>query len=102
MNDLDVMKFPLYTPCSNHFLSMTEQEINSVLRQRYLKALHLAHNKPAEVQCYENTGLSGRFQVIAPSGDYLVLSDVQTPSGHVQHVAIRASDVLTMTVDLAS
>lgn len=53
--------------------------------------------KKCLLKCHERTNLTGTFQSISPTSDYVILSDVQTPTDSIGQCAIRQSDILKLS-----
>ena len=75
---------------------MDECKPNLELHKRYVQAMIAFKGYNCEVHCHENTNLVGKYQTMAPTSDYIILSDVATPTGSVSQCAIRTSDVIKL------
>lgn len=75
------------------------QAANTALRSRYLYMLLGMQGKTCSLNCHERTNLTGIFQSISPTSDYIILSNVTTPSDSIDQCAIRQSDILQLSWD---
>ena len=78
------------------------QESRSFLRERFLRALFAVSNKPCTFSMYERTKVEGTFRSTDIETTAFQVSNLVTPMGILPEAIIRASDVLTITVDTNS
>ena len=71
--------------------------VNTELRSRYLNMLLKMQGKKCFLNCHERTNLTGTFQSISPTSDYVILSQVKTPTDSIDQCAIRQSDILKLS-----
>ena len=76
------------------------QQSRSFLRERYLRALFALSNKPCKLALYESTKLEGTFRSTDIETTAFQISNLVTPTGVLPEALIRASDVVTITVDV--
>ena len=77
---------------------MDQHTENSILRKRYLGVMMKIRGQACELKCHERTDLSGTYQTIAPTSDFVILSDVKTPTEVVPSCAVRQGDIICMSV----
>lgn len=75
------------------------QESRSFLRERFLRALFALSNKPCTFSMYERTKVEATFRSTDIETTAFQVSNLVTPMGVFPEALIRASDVLTITVD---
>ena len=71
--------------------------INTELRSRYLNLLLRMQGKKCSLNCHERTNLTGTFQSISPTSDYIIISEVKTPTDSIDQCAIRQSDIVKLS-----
>ena len=76
------------------------QASRSFLRERFLRALLAISNKPCTMTLYERTKVEATFRSTDMETTTFQVSNLVTPMGVLPEALIRASDVLTITVDL--
>lgn len=75
------------------------QESRSFLRERFLRALFAVSNKPCTFSMYERTKVEATFRSTDIETTSFQVSNLVTPMGVLPEALVRASDVLTITVD---
>ena len=78
------------------------QQSRAFLRERFLRALFAVSNKPCTFRMYEKTVVNATFRSTDIETTAFQVSNLMTPMGVLPEALIRASDVLTITVDTKS
>lgn len=77
-----------------------EQEARAKLRTRFLRSIQSIYNCPAEFHLHERTRVSATFRGTDIELENIAVSDLQTPIGPLGEAMIRASDVISFTVNV--
>ena len=78
------------------------QQSRAFLRERFLRALFAVSNKSCTFRMYEKTVVNATFRSTDIETTAFQVSNLMTPMGVLPEALIRASDVLTITVETKS
>lgn len=80
---------------------MTEENIApGVARQKFLMLIEGLRGRKVEFTMHERTLVSGMFETMDTDGTTFAVHALETPIGKQEAVLIRATDVISMSVDL--
>ena len=79
-----------------------EQKVGAYLRERFLRSIFAAYNKPVCFLMQEKTQVEAIFRATDIDMENFEVSELQTPMGVVSEALLRSSDVLSFTVDFGS
>ncbi|KAH7719051.1 Gem-associated protein 7 [Aphelenchoides avenae] len=69
--------------------SIDEQKANAELRERYLRLIASIGGKEVELRMFERMTLKGTYVALQRSGEHYVVDALTTPTGVVEHAALR-------------
>ena len=86
---------PSEDDCSNN-----EDIPQGIARQRYLTLIEGMKGRKVDLTMHENTRVSGIFETMDSEGTTFAVHALETPIGQQKAVLLRASDVISISVDL--
>ncbi|CAI2349164.1 unnamed protein product [Caenorhabditis sp. 36 PRJEB53466] len=77
-----------------------KQRRRAVQRERYLMCLMNAVDKPATIQMHENTTVTATIKAFQPSGEHVIVENLNTPIGTIERAVLRISDIVKVSWDI--
>ncbi|XP_076800801.1 gem-associated protein 7-like isoform X1 [Clavelina lepadiformis] len=77
-----------------------EKKTRTNLREKFLKSLMHAVDKPVTLRLYEKTEVQGTFKACDYTPVQIHVAEMNTPSGHKKDCLLRVSDIISYSVDL--
>ena len=71
-----------------------------IARERYLVLIDSMKGRRVELTMHEKTRVGGIFETMNMEGTVIAISALDTPLGQQDSVLLRATDIISMSVDL--
>ena len=71
-----------------------------VARERFLTLIEAMKSRRVEFVMHEKTRVNGTFEAMNIEGNSIAVRDLDTPIGRQEAAILRATDVISMSVDL--
>lgn len=91
---------PQLSPKEDTSTELDDQNARAKLRTRFLRSIQSVYNLPANFHLHERTDVSAVFRGTDINVESFAVSDLQTPIGPIAEAMLRASDVISFTVNV--